>query len=178
MPVPILTDIPEDITANQWVFRCLMFYAEPLEDQSTTGINMWSMQIAQLNIKTEEWRFLRLLRGVEGKEIISVKIVQEDRIHEGKVAELKFWVTPTFITNKLKQSERVEYTHIDLMRHLRDPRIQENYLSASINGPNFVSLMVELNLIAPDSISVLVSKMSKAYADYNVPIRTPQSAAK
>jgi hypothetical protein len=64
------------------------------------------------------------------------------------------------------------------MRHLRDPRIQENYLSASINGPNFVSLMVELNLIAPDSTSVLVSKMSKAYADYNVPIRIPQSAAK
>ncbi|CCO31975.1 hypothetical protein RSOLAG1IB_05822 [Rhizoctonia solani AG-1 IB] len=174
MPFQVFTELPDDSSADKWAFRCLMFYAEPIDP--SRGMNPWLMHIAQIHIETQEWRFITIQRSIKEGKLLGIRVVPVLKCKpEGVVAEMKFWLTPFFRVNQVsKEPERVEYTHTALMRQLRDRRIQDYYFSGPNFAQRFVNLVMHSKFIAPDSVLKFISKMDKAYVDYNVPVLGPQ----
>ncbi|CAE6449433.1 unnamed protein product [Rhizoctonia solani] len=180
MPIQVLSKVPENprwvgdnhSSADYWAFRCLMFYAGPLAPAG--GGNPWQLQIAQTHIQTGDWRFLVIRLGTKHLENkpSAFSVTKESAMPEKNVAEMKFWTTQSFkIDAHTKKSERVEYTHRDLMHHLRDPRTQDMLLAdGTLFARNFVSLLIDVGVIASNSLQTFNSKLKDLYIDYNVPV--------
>ncbi|EUC62389.1 hypothetical protein RSOL_419520, partial [Rhizoctonia solani AG-3 Rhs1AP] len=163
--VPVSTCIPEvprwlgdDLTPDQWAFRCLMFYAAPVPTHPTGPECTWLIRVAQVHIKRGDWRFLYICPiAAQGGNVTGIEIGALPPTQTEFVAEMKFWTTPFYECDvNSNKAERVEYTHQELLRHLCDPRTQKNLLkNVSSNflpfWGNLVQLLVHLRIIAPES---------------------------
>ncbi|KDN36473.1 hypothetical protein RSAG8_10811, partial [Rhizoctonia solani AG-8 WAC10335] len=195
-PISIFSNVPEvprgpgdDLApANQWAFRSLMFYAAtplPSPPAPPRYPNPWTMRLAQVHIKYGVWRFLFIHLGVAGGIIQGIRVAPMRPIPDDFIAELKLWTTPFYECNvDTDKAERKEYTHHDLMQHLRDLGVQKQlfskfpgtqkqlftkfpgsqvYAGDLILWRNLVQFFVDLRIIAPDSVQTYDNKIKTRF---------------
>ncbi|KAH7334722.1 hypothetical protein B0J17DRAFT_708332 [Rhizoctonia solani] len=189
---PVHTRIPESprwpgddvYSADQWAFRCLMFYAGPLHRAPPGRGNPWQIQFSQVHIQSGSWRFLSVLPLFDAElKIPGIAVTEVIPIPKEFVAEVKFWTTPFYECKAgSNKAERVEYTHRNLMYHLRDPSTQEKlFVNTAADAfqfwRNLVALLVNVRIIAPESIQTFDAKVRTSFIPYNDPVSEAKALA-
>ncbi|KAF8678740.1 hypothetical protein RHS04_05090 [Rhizoctonia solani] len=185
MLMPIISTAPENPrvegddseSADDWVFRCLAFYAQPDFLPPPRHGNSWTAHIFQASTRSncKNWRYLQFSFCMDPKTRVTTCTLSHTMVPTvpgNAVADIKFWVTSSYRFNPhTRLLYREEYTHRHLMEHLREPRGQRLIWGGNLSfKQGLVSMFVNLRLIAPGSLQELDAKLSESYISYNVPL--------